>query len=195
MALFSLIFCLLVTQSFVTAQDNCDSGPNNTDPNDCCATPMLVSIEIISECLTKYGDMQKRINELPGPRRGCCIGDCITEKMGVNPTGDGNIDRDGLRKKLVEYLKGDTTFADTFNTAIDKCFAIVDTKADEYKAAFELKPAFEGEKICHPISGKTLGCISNEIFLNCPAGVWKASDECDAIKAYVQRCETIPRHA
>ncbi|XP_063701636.1 uncharacterized protein LOC134831756 [Culicoides brevitarsis] len=195
MALATLFFVLLVTHSLVTAQDDCSSGPNNTDPNDCCATPMLISMEIITECLTAYGDMQKKKNDLPGPKRGCCIGDCITEKMGVNPSGDGNLDRNGLRMKLIDHLNGDAVWKDTLNAAIDKCFAMADSKADEFKAAMELKPAFEGEKICHPISGTTLGCISNEIFINCPAGIWQGSGECDAIKAYVQRCETIPRHA
>lgn len=54
-------------------------------------------------------------------------------------------------------------------------FYLADSKVAEYQAAFELKPAFEGEKICHPISGQTLGCISNEMFINCPTSVWKAS--------------------
>lgn len=44
--------------------------------------------------------------------------------MGVNPTGDGNIDRDALRAKLIETLKGGNTWADTLNKAIDTCYAM-----------------------------------------------------------------------
>lgn len=114
--------------------------------------------------------------------------------MGVNPKGDGNLNRSELKVKLQEQLKGDETWITTLNNAFDNCFAIgniillynlekklsflfylADSKVAEYQAAFALKPAFEGEKICHPISGKTLGCISNEMFINCPTSVWKAS--------------------
>lgn len=51
-----------------------------------------------------------------------------------------------------------------------------DTKALEFEEAFAMKPAFDGERICHPISGFVLNCMVNELFINCPANIWKSSE-------------------
>lgn len=103
-----------------------------------------------------------------------CIGDCITNRLGVNPNGDGNLDRPALEKLLTGALTDDT-FKGTVAAAIKTCFEMVDSKKDEFNEAFALKPSFEGEKICHPISGQVLNCVHNEMFLNCPANVWLES--------------------
>lgn len=50
---------------------DCSKSPNNVDPDTCCKTPMLVSMEIITECLGKYGEQTKKQATLPGPKRGC----------------------------------------------------------------------------------------------------------------------------
>lgn len=44
--------------------------------------------------------------------------------MGVNPKGDGNLNRSELKVKLQEQLKGDDTWITTLNNAFDNCFAI-----------------------------------------------------------------------
>lgn len=50
---------------------DCHNSPNNVDPDECCKTPMMIPMEILTDCLTKYGNMRKRQLDLPGPRRGC----------------------------------------------------------------------------------------------------------------------------
>lgn len=112
-------------------------------------------------------------------------------KMGLNPTGDGNLDREGLKKAIQENMGGD--WKDIVGKAVDECFAYTDTKQEEFKIAFALQPAFEGEKICHPVSGTVLPCIKARTFAACPAGMWSSNGECDAIKTFAMNCNTLPK--
>lgn len=98
--------------------------------------------------------------------------------MGVNPTTDGNLDRAGFKTYLQKSLKepDSSMWLDVLNAAIDKCFQVADTQATSWNEAFALPPGFEGDKVCHPISGETLGCVFNEIYLNCPVAIYKQCD-------------------
>lgn len=53
------------------ASQDCKEPPNSTNPDDCCTLPMMVSMDIIKECVTKFGEMRKKQLDLPGPKRGC----------------------------------------------------------------------------------------------------------------------------
>lgn len=94
--------------------------------------------------------------------------------MAVNPTLDGNLDRPAFKNYLLNALGKDSSdWKDTLATVVDKCFQVADTKASEWQQAFALPPGFDGDKVCHPISGETLGCVMNEMFLSCPDSIYK----------------------
>uniref|UniRef100_A0A336MLH1 CSON002761 protein n=1 Tax=Culicoides sonorensis TaxID=179676 RepID=A0A336MLH1_CULSO len=191
---FSIIF--LLSTFFVTViycENYCDTGlrapDNSTDPNDCCPAPLFLPLDIVKECRDTYMEMQLKKNDIPGPPRGCCIGDCILERMGFNPKSDGNIDFEGLRSSILDITKGDPLWSETVSKAIYACYTMAETRAQEFNTVYTSKPAFEGEKMCHPVSGRVLSCITNEKFINCPTSVWKGTDGCEKIKTFVQRCE------
>lgn len=94
--------------------------------------------------------------------------------MGANPTFDGKIDRTSFKNYLLKSLDKDASdWKDTLVAAVDKCFQVADTKETEWQQAFALPPGFDGDKVCHPISGETLGCVMNEMFLTCPDNIYK----------------------
>jgi hypothetical protein len=49
-----------------------------------------------------------------------------------------------------------------------------------------MKPSFEGEIICHPITGYVLGCINTEMFKRCPN--MTESVECNQLQQYSHNC-------
>lgn len=94
--------------------------------------------------------------------------------MGVNKAANGKIDRIAMTNYLLNELgKDKEVWEGALNTAVDKCFQIADMKAREWQEVFALPPGFDGDKVCHPISGEVLGCIINEIFLECPDNIYK----------------------
>lgn len=50
------------------------------------------------------------------------------------------------------------------------------------------KLAAPGEKVCHMMSGFMIGCVTGQIFKNCPKDKSGADAECDKIKAFVDKC-------
>ncbi|XP_063696441.1 general odorant-binding protein 66-like [Culicoides brevitarsis] len=193
MSTFVLLTFIVVWISAINGENYCDSGlnvPNNsTDPNDCCPTPAFLPMDIVTYCRDTYLEMQKKKNNLPGLPRGCCLGDCMLERMGFNPKGDGNIDLKGLKEYIMNMTNNQPIWAETMAKSINTCYAMAESRADEFKTGYEHKPSFEGEKMCHPISGRVLSCMTNERFINCPSSVWKTSENCVAIKTFVEKCE------
>lgn len=61
------------------------------------------------------------------------------------------------------------------------------TKEADFKIQAAL-PAGPGEKICNPMSGFMMGCVTGQVYKNCPADKYTAGKECDAIKAHVDKC-------
>lgn len=94
-------------------------------------------------------------------------------KLGLNSAGDGNLDREGLRKAIQEQMGNE--WKEIVSKSVDECFAFTDTKEAEFKVAFALPPAFEGTKTCHPISGVVLPCIKARTLAYCPSEMWTSS--------------------
>lgn len=59
-------------------------------------------------------------------------------------------------------------------------------KADFDEMAKPPQPA--GEKVCNLISGYMIGCISGQVFKNCPKDKYDVDPACNGIKAYVEKC-------
>lgn len=61
------------------------------------------------------------------------------------------------------------------------------TKEADFKTVAAM-PAGPGEKICHPMSGFMMGCVTGQVYKNCPADKYTVNKECDEIKAHVDKC-------
>lgn len=84
------------------------------------------------------------------------------------------------------------TWTDFLSKTFDTCFSAAESKSEDFKVSFALHPAFEGEKICHPISGAVMSCVDAAFFVNCPGTLWKGDGECDAIKNFARICKEMP---
>ncbi|XP_021695486.1 general odorant-binding protein 67 [Aedes aegypti] len=188
-------FVILITiavaallQLAVHGADNpCANGPPvQKNPMECCNTPMLLDKDIMMDCYQKYGDQTKKQMKLEGVPRGCCIAEC-----GLNATGlysNGMIKRDDMTKMFMDSVKDMPEWQMLVRDTLDECFKMAESKMDEIQAGAMLEPSFEGEKICHPISGTILRCMGMNLFVKCPAGVYNESDECNQLKEYSKMC-------
>lgn len=115
-----------------------------------------------------------------------CIAEC-----GLNATGlysNGMIKRDDMTKMFMDSVKDMPEWQMLVRDTLDECFKMAESKMDEIQAGAMLEPSFEGEKICHPISGTILRCMGMNLFVKCPAGVYNESDECNQLKEYSKMC-------
>lgn len=85
-----------------------------------------------------------------------------------------------------------STWTDFLLKTFDQCMKNGEARSEDYKVSFALHPAFENEKICHPISGAVMSCIDAAFFVNCPSNLWKPSGECDKIKNFASICKEMP---
>ncbi|XP_065076002.1 general odorant-binding protein 67-like [Ochlerotatus camptorhynchus] len=183
-----VIATVALLQVAVFGADNpCMNGPPvQKNPTECCNTPMLLDKDIMMDCYQKYGEQTKKQMKMEGIPRGCCIAEC-----GLNATGlysNGMIKRDDMTKMFMDSVKDMPMWQTLTRDTLDECFKMAESKMDEIEAGAKLEPSFEGEKICHPISGTILRCMGMNLFAKCPAGVYNESDECNQLKEYSKMC-------
>lgn len=63
---------------------------------------------------------------------------------------------------------------------------LVRVKADEFRQSATMGASFDGEVICHPISGYVFGCMNTELFKRCPN--LTESNDCSALQQYSANC-------
>ncbi|XP_055529507.1 general odorant-binding protein 67-like [Wyeomyia smithii] len=188
---FAIVTFVVLLQSVVYGGDNpCANGPPvNKNPGECCDTPMLLDKEIMMNCYKQYGEQTKRQMKLEGIPRGCCIAEC-----GLNATGlysNGMIHRDDMTKMFMDVVKDMPQWQMLVQDTLDECFKMAESMMDQIEAAAKLEPSFEGEKICHPISGTIMRCMGMNMFVKCPPGVYRESDECNQLREYSKMCPII----
>ena len=66
-------------------------------------------------------------------------------------------------------------------------YSVAAAKEDEMKLTATMASP-SSEQICHPISGFLIGCVTGQIYKNCPTNKYKAGEECDKIKTFVDDC-------
>ncbi|XP_055609571.1 general odorant-binding protein 68-like [Uranotaenia lowii] len=186
--IFFVVAASLAVLSAVTwAENPCANGPpNSKNPAECCNTPMLLDKEIMMDCYQKFGEQTKRQLKMEGVPRGCCIAEC-----GLNATGlysNGMVNREGLTTMFMDAVKDMPDWQNLVRNTMDECFKMAESMKDVIEAGSKLEPSFEGEMICHPISGTILRCMGMNLYANCPASIYKGGDECDQLKEYSKMC-------
>ncbi|XP_041768820.1 uncharacterized protein LOC121591848 [Anopheles merus] len=183
--------CGALLQAGVLAGDNpCAAGPPvDTNPAECCPTPMLVDGTIMMDCYKKYGEQTKKQLQMDGIPRGCCIAECAMNA--TNMYAEGMLKRDDLSKMFMDAVKGKPEWMSLVRDATNACFELAEKKMDEIEAGAKLEPSFEGEKICHPISGTILRCMGMMMFAQCPASVFNVNENCNKLREYGSICPMI----
>lgn len=59
-------------------------------------------------------------------------------------------------------------------------------KKEEMRQSALMAASFDGEVICHPISGYVFGCMNTELFKRCPN--MTQSEGCEALRTYSESC-------
>uniref|UniRef100_A0A182QPQ2 OBP47-like domain-containing protein n=1 Tax=Anopheles farauti TaxID=69004 RepID=A0A182QPQ2_9DIPT len=170
------------------AANPCLNGPPvPKNAVECCATPSLVEPSAFMACHSKWISQTKRQMTIEGVPRGCCVAECVMNS--TNLYADGKIDRAALTQL---YLGSVASMAPEWKQitldAIDGCFKMADAAKDEIEAGAKLTPAFDGEQICHPISGTILACMGMTLFGACPAELFTVNDDCTKLKSYHSKC-------
>ncbi|XP_058126545.1 uncharacterized protein LOC131267639 isoform X1 [Anopheles coustani] len=196
----------------VVAENPCASGPPvDTNPAECCPTPMLIDGSIMMDCYQKYGEQTKKQLKLDGVPRGCvrkcsklsnwhiltflhlCSHQCIAEcaMNATNMYADGMLKRDDVSKMFMDAMKDKPEWMALVRDATNACFELAESKKEEIEAGAKLEPSFEGEKICHPISGVVLRCMGMMMFAQCPSTVFNGSENCKKLQEYGSMCPMI----
>ncbi|ETN65788.1 Odorant-binding protein 58c [Anopheles darlingi] len=172
------------------AENPCAGGPPvDTNPAECCPTPMIVDGSIMMDCYKMYGEQTKKQLQMEGIPRGCCIAECAMNATSMYV--DGMLKRDDLAKMFMDAVKGKPEWMAVVRDATNACFDLADQKKDEIEAGAKLEPSFEGEKICNPISGTVLRCMGMMMFGQCPASVFVQSENCSKLREYGSMCPMI----
>lgn len=96
-----------------------------------------------------------------------------------------------MTKMFMDAVKDMPQWQMVIRDSLDECFKMAESKMDEIEAGAKLEPSFEGEKICHPISGTIMRCMGMMMFAKCPAGDYTDGKECDQLKEYNKMCPVI----
>ncbi|XP_049539597.1 general odorant-binding protein 67-like [Anopheles darlingi] len=178
----------LCSSPMVFADNPCLKGPPVAkNAAECCVTPSLVEPSAFMACHSKWISQTKRQMAMEGIPRGCCVAECVMNQTGLY--SDGKIDRAALTEL---YLGSAKPLAPEWKQitldAIDGCFGMADSIKEEIDAGAKLTPAFDGEQICHPISGTILACMGMTLFAECPAKLFTVNDACNQLKSYHSQC-------
>uniref|UniRef100_A0A182RTY5 OBP47-like domain-containing protein n=2 Tax=Anopheles funestus TaxID=62324 RepID=A0A182RTY5_ANOFN len=187
-SVIAIVTLSVISFHLAFADNPCLKGPPvPKNAAECCVTPFLVEPSTFMACHSKWIGQTKRQMALEGTPRGCCVAECVMNS--TNLYSGGKIDRDALTKL---YLGSTKTMAPEWKQitldAIDGCFKMADKMKDEIEAGAKLTPAFEGEQICHPISGTLLACMGMTLFAECPAKLFTVNDDCNKLKTYHSKC-------
>ncbi|EAT37338.1 AAEL010662-PA [Aedes aegypti] len=177
---------------FLVAGDDdvCKNGsPTNKSLWDCCNMPNLVNQDIRADCHQKYGEQTMKQMKLEGTPRGCCIAECQLNATGLY--ADGMIKRDEMTTMFMDSVKDTPEWQPMVRDLLDECFRQAEANKDIIAAGAMLEPSFEGEKICHPISGAIMRCMNKNLFLMCPKESFTEGPECTQLMDYFKMCNGI----
>ncbi|XP_062549390.1 general odorant-binding protein 66-like [Armigeres subalbatus] len=180
--------CKLLQQSIVTGEDNaCKNGPPvNKGLWDCCNMPNLIDQDIRTECQQKYGEQTVKQAKLEGTPRGCCIAECQLNATGLY--ADGMVDREAMTSMFMDAVKDAPEWQPKVRDLLDECFRRAEANKDVIAAGAMLEPSFEGEKICHPISGAIMRCMNKNLYVMCPMENYYESPECNQLMDFYRMC-------
>uniref|UniRef100_A0AAG5DBP5 OBP47-like domain-containing protein n=1 Tax=Anopheles atroparvus TaxID=41427 RepID=A0AAG5DBP5_ANOAO len=183
-----ILFTLGFICTSIVADNPCLKGPPiPKNAAECCVTPSLVEPSAFMACHSKWIGQTKRQMAMEGTPRGCCVAECVMNSTKLY--ANGKIDRAALTKLYLDSAKPMAPeWKQITLDAIDGCFQLVDAQREEIEAGAKLTPAFEGEQICHPISGTILACMGMTLFADCPAKLFTVSADCSKLKDYHSRC-------
>ncbi|KFB40311.1 AGAP007287-PA-like protein [Anopheles sinensis] len=181
-----VVFGIVLSSAF--ADNPCLKGPPvPKNAAECCVTPSLVEPSAFMACHSKWISQTKRQMAIEGIPRGCCVAECVMNSTKLY--SNGKIDREALTKLYLDSAKPmPPEWKQIALDSIDACFKMADSMKDEIDAGAVLKPAFEGEQICHPISGTILACMGMTLFAKCPARLFTVNADCNKLKKYHSQC-------
>jgi hypothetical protein len=155
----------------------------------------------ISKHLKNTKEQLKNIGEMP---KGNCIAECMANFTKIY-RGGGQMDKDNFKRLFYNSVSGRKEWETVVGAAIDVCISesefhifslisnrikkdvfIAMSKSAEFQQAANQKKSFEGEILCHPITGYVIGCMNTEMFKRCPN--MTQSVECNALKSYASDC-------
>ncbi|XP_055630201.1 general odorant-binding protein 68-like [Toxorhynchites rutilus septentrionalis] len=163
-----------------------DGPPVKTSPSECCETPALIDPPIMMDCFQKWGEQTKRQSRMEGIPRGCCVAECAMNATKLL-TG-GKINRKEMKKIFLASANSTPQWKPIVKKTLEECLKQADGNKEEIEAGAKLLPSYEGEKICHPISGNILRCMRMKLFTKCPAGIFRGGSDCDQLKQYHAAC-------
>ncbi|XP_065075908.1 general odorant-binding protein 66-like [Ochlerotatus camptorhynchus] len=184
-----LIYCITLCfcGRICFAKKPCSEGPPvEKNPSECCDTPSVIDPPIMMNCFQKWGEQTKRQSKIDGIPRGCCVAECAMNATKL--LSNGLINREKARKLFLTPVKGKPEWQPIVSATLEECFQQADDNMAEIEAGAKLKPSYKGEKICHPISGSILRCMSMKLFTKCPSDLFKTGSDCDQLKAYHEKC-------
>lgn len=109
----------------------------------------------------------------------------VTEQL----KGDDETTKVSLRRQVEQHAIIKPQMFQVATAAIDFCEKDSVSKKPDFEAM--MKSAAAGEKVCNMISAYMIGCIHAQVFKNCPKDKYTADAQCDAIKAFADKCNCL----
>lgn len=132
--------------------------------------------------------------------KGDCVLECVANQTKIYK-GNGIIDHVTLKRFFMNSVSGNREWGNIVARAVDLCVneSTCNSKLTKILINFSFparimyknfnvsrSKSFDGEIICHPISGYIFGCLQTEIFVKCTN--FTASADCDALQQYAMGC-------
>ncbi|XP_030081589.1 uncharacterized protein LOC111601311 isoform X2 [Drosophila hydei] len=113
------------------------------------------------------------------------MAECVFKKNGFLYL-NGSVNLAVMQKNLEQRYKKDAALAQLVVKSLNSCVDYANTRTKQ----FEWMHAKDN---CDYYPATLLACIMEQVYQNCPASLWKNTDDCVAMKKYLIACDDLKK--
>nr|AXB87316.1 odorant-binding protein 1 [Tropidothorax elegans] len=153
-------------------------------PPQCCDLPFP-----LEDMKKSFGNCIRQIarptSAVPTPKSvrdtRLCLEECVYKGVGFIKDGATELEKDTIENKLKSSVSNAPSWEKGVAASLETCF-------DENKSA----EVSSEESSCTSAPHDLTHCLLRNLFLNCPADLWNASEECEVVKSRMKDCPDLP---
>ncbi|XP_064551169.1 general odorant-binding protein 68 [Drosophila montana] len=112
-----------------------------------------------------------------------CIAECVFKKNGYL-LSNGTVNLPVMQRSLAQRYKNDDVLSNLIVKSLKSCVDYAQTRTQQFQW-------LHAKDNCDYYPATLLACIMEQVYQNCPASIWKNTDDCVGMRNYLIACNDV----
>ncbi|EDW13728.1 Odorant-binding protein 93a [Drosophila mojavensis] len=114
-----------------------------------------------------------------------CMAECVFKKNGFLYS-NGTVNLSVMQRSLEQRYKKDAALAKLVAKSLNSCADYAKTRTKQFEW-------LHAKDNCDYYPATLLACIMEQVYQNCPASLWKNTEDCAAMKKFLIACDDVKK--